>query len=760
MGISGSNTRNGKEKEENKRINKEENIAKGDKNGTKRNGNLVIKRQELFTDHLFIPIEITNKVIKSVCKITIKKVGGIDYDYGTGFFMNLYDSKKYLITNYHVISENTFKDSIEIEIYNLKKMYLKFDNRYIKFIPEPIDIVIIEIKMTDKIYNDIELLDYDMNYKKGYKFYKNLDIFSVEYPYGKHAVTASGKIKDINDYEFEHTIPTDSGSSGCPILLLLNNNINLIQVIGIHKEADYLKKVNIATFIGEIFNEDNNYMVDKNCIKDDNINKDINTKIINTHEEKNNKNDQEIKKENIDKEQNNSILNNEIICIYNKKDKKISLLHDFTQLENWPDKFQKCYIEGKNNINEKNIEIFINDKKSLFKYNYKNDKKGKIKVKFKFNNLLTSTFCMFYKCSSLESVDLSSFNVTNIKDMGSMFRECHSLKSINLSSLNTFNVINMGNIFDCCFSIKSIDLSYLNTINVESMCYMFFRCSALETINLTSFNTTNVNNMCGMFEDCVSLKSIDLSSFNTKNVKEMVKMFFACHSLKEIDLSSFNTSNVSNMEGQFGSCVSLDSLDLSSFDTSKVTNMSRMFDDCETLKNINLLSFNTRNVTDMYRMFSECSSLRSLDLSSFDTSNVTNMMYMFNKCSSLNSLDLSSFDTSKVTCMGDMFYECSSLNSIDLSSFDTSNVTNMSYMFYECSSLNSIDLSSFNTINVKNMGWMFCGCFYLFSINLSSFNTKNVEEMSCMFENCPYLNKQKVIINTSEKKIFNKLNNN
>ena len=53
------------------------------------------------------------------------------------------------------------------------------------------------------------------------------------------------KIKILNimdDYEFKHNIPTDSGSSGCPIILL-NNNINLCQVIGIHKEADLSENV-------------------------------------------------------------------------------------------------------------------------------------------------------------------------------------------------------------------------------------------------------------------------------------------------------------------------------------------------------------------------------------------------------------------------------------------------------------------------------------------------------------------------------------
>jgi len=67
------------------------------------------------------------------------------------------------------------------------------------------------------------------------------------------------------------------------------------------------------------------------------------------------------------------------------------------------DKNKKLYEEGKKNINENNIEIYINNKK--IKFNAKleeNNEIGQIKVKFKFNKLLTSTFHMFWKCSSLE----------------------------------------------------------------------------------------------------------------------------------------------------------------------------------------------------------------------------------------------------------------------------------------------------------------------------------------------------------------------
>ena len=61
---------------------------------------------------------------------------------------------------------------------------------------------------------------------------------------------------------------------------------------------------------------------------------------------------------------------------------------------------------------------------------------------------------MFRRCSSLQSIDLSSFNTTNVNDMSCMFSGCSSLQSIDLSSFNTTNVNNMSCMFSRCSSLK------------------------------------------------------------------------------------------------------------------------------------------------------------------------------------------------------------------------------------------------------------------------------------------------------------------
>ena len=172
------------------------------------------EKQELFTGRKPIPVKIVNEVLKSICKIKITFKNN-KTNFGTGFFMNINNSMKGLITNNHIINKEIINEDIEIEIYNNIKMKLNINNRNIKYYPEPKDITIIEIKNNDEIYKYIKFLDYDVYYKiKGYKIYHGVDIFSVEHPLGDDASCSSGRIININNYEFEHDISTDDGASG------------------------------------------------------------------------------------------------------------------------------------------------------------------------------------------------------------------------------------------------------------------------------------------------------------------------------------------------------------------------------------------------------------------------------------------------------------------------------------------------------------------------------------------------------------------
>ena len=218
-------------------------------------------------------------------------------------------------------------------------------------------------------------------------------------------------------------------------------------------------------------------------------------------------------------------------------------------------------------LNEKNTELYINNKKEKFNKYFIAKQKGIYTIKLIFNLEFFDCSYMFAECLNLINIDLTSFNTQNVVNMEGMFFGCQNLTNINLSSLNTENVTNMKGMFYCCRNLTNIDL--------------------------TSFNTKKVKNISCMFDDCYNLKKIDLSFFNTQNVIDMKRMFAHCENLVNIDLSSFDTFNVISMRRMFGWCKKLENIDLSSI-ILNISDLAYIFGGCINLKKlkINRKSYN------------------------------------------------------------------------------------------------------------------------------------------------------------------------
>ena len=164
---------------------------------------------------------------------------------------------------------------------------------------------------------------------------------------------------------------------------------------------------------------------------------------------------------------------------------------------------------------------------------------------------------MFYGCSSLASLDVSSFDTSGAVGMKGMFSGCSKLALLDVSSFDTSRVTDMSDMFHGCSSLSSLDVSSFDTSNVWGMKGMFNGCSELASLDLSSFNTWLVSNLSDMFSGCSSLKSLDLSSFDTSYVLRMNDMFSGCSSLTSLDLSSFDTSRTGEMVSIFSGCLSL-----------------------------------------------------------------------------------------------------------------------------------------------------------------------------------------------------------
>lgn len=313
-----------------------------------------------------------------------------------------------------------------------------------------------------------------------------------------------------------------------------------------------------------------------------------------------------------------------------------------------------------------------------------------------------------------------SFKDARPKDCGAWFWFFEALTTIeHLDYLNTSEVDDMRLMFSSCTSLETLDLSSFNTEKVKYMYAMFDGAKNLRSIKLPKgFIGSSVTDLNATFKGCESLTELDLSGSNSENVKDMKAMFYGCRALSKLDLTDFKTGQVTTMENMFCICSTLETLDVSSFNTENVTIMLGMFNNCSSLRSLDLPGFNTANVTQMSSMFNKCSSLRSLDLSSFNTRKVTQMQSMFEGCTNLESIDLSSFDTENMKSMTGMFFSCTKLETLDLSSFATPKMVSMVDAFSNCKNLKTIYVTSaFTTDKVTLDFSIFDGC-----VNLPNFN--------------------------------------
>ena len=118
---------------------------------------------------------------------------------------------------------------------------------------------------------------------------------------------------------------------------------------------------------------------------------------------------------------------------------------------------------------------------------------------------------MFRGCSSLKSIDLSSFNTTNVNDMSGMFSCCSSLKSIDLSLFNTNNVTNMSRMFNGCSSLKNENVK-MNKNEKKNLLYTFDIIGA--TPQLLIFNNTHKSTFSFIISFFVILFSIVIQYFH------------------------------------------------------------------------------------------------------------------------------------------------------------------------------------------------------------------------------------------------------
>lgn len=114
-----------------------------------------------------------------------------------------------------------------------------------------------------------------------------------------------------------------------------------------------------------------------------------------------------------------------------------------------------------------------------------------------------------------------SFDKYTPKRINRWFSGMTSLISIDgLKYLHTDSLTSLNRLFYNCSSLNNLDLSSFNTNKVTDMSYMFFGCKRLDAIDISNFNTNNVTDADYMFYRCNNLSRFNVGNNDFKQIEE------------------------------------------------------------------------------------------------------------------------------------------------------------------------------------------------------------------------------------------------
>jgi len=192
---------------------------------------------------VIIPFEELKKAMSSICLITLH-----NNLKGSGCLIELpilsENRPMYgLLTNNHVINSKYLQSKKPFKIsLNDKSYTIDINNNNFKFTSEFIDATFIQL--TENELPDIKEFSFlERDEDENEEDNECQQIYILQYPKGEKLSCASGIINSLSGFNYFHSISTEEGSSGSP---LINNEL---KVIGIHKAnlQTKNKSINLAT---------------------------------------------------------------------------------------------------------------------------------------------------------------------------------------------------------------------------------------------------------------------------------------------------------------------------------------------------------------------------------------------------------------------------------------------------------------------------------------------------------------------------------
>ena len=202
------------------------------------------------------------------------------------------------------------------------------------------------------------------------------------------------------------------------------------------------------------------------------------------------------------------------------------------------------------------------------------------------NNYITEYIVKKKLDKPIDSEDHYDYFPETKKELIKNIVEVFNSGKTDLNCIDTSKITDMSNLFDSGNYNKSLDNIDISKWNVSNVKYMQFMFDGYENFNcdLSKWDVSKVENMKGMFSWCIKF-NCDLSKWNVNNVTNMDFMFDNCKNF-DCNLSNWDVHNVISMKYMFANCVNFKAEGIEKWNINKVINMDFMFDNCMKLKKI------------------------------------------------------------------------------------------------------------------------------------------------------------------------------
>ena len=154
-------------------------------------------------------------------------------------------------------------------------------------------------------------------------------------------------------------------------------------------------------------------------------------------------------------------------------------------------------------------------------------------------------------------LDIKNWGTCEWVNLERAFMGCNSLTDVTATDTPNFsNLIDLGLLFYAATSLTSIDVSSWDVSNVEQFDNMFVNCD-ITSLDVSNWNVSNAINLYDFVGGCILLTTLDVSNWNVGNCSNFKLMFRNCP-LVNPDVSNWDISSMTGLRNMLSGADSFD----------------------------------------------------------------------------------------------------------------------------------------------------------------------------------------------------------